>query len=62
MTENEFIQSVAVRAELTLEAADRAYRAIREIMLQASEKKETLPAGIVALIAGLNFKSNLSVA
>lgn len=62
MTEHELIQAISIRAELTLEAANRAYRAMQEIMLQAVERKEPLPKNSVTLLNSFNFEPELSLA
>ena len=42
MTEREIIQEIARRAELTLEAATRAYKAMQAIIQPTVNKKEKL--------------------
>jgi nucleoid DNA-binding protein len=62
MTEHELIQAISIRAELTLEAAGRAYRAMQEIMLQSLERKEPLPKNSSIFLNSFNFEPEMSLA
>ena len=56
LTERDIIYEIACRAELTLEAAGRAYQALRGILQQKDTEKTTLPDNILPLLS----KSTLS--
>lgn len=62
MTEHEIIQAISIKAELTLEAAGRAYRAMQEVMQQALEKKEKLSSSSADVLRIFAYESELSFA
>ena len=62
MTEHEIIQAISIKAELTLDAAGRAYRAMQEIMQQNLEKKPRLAKSSDDVIRNFAYEAELSFA